>query len=108
MAARILRYSIEQLADWYPQLLLEPYVVASVAAMSRYASSPASVVVDCAGIDSRWLAGADQFRLQVSWTEASAEKAERLRATMPSNEPVHRIRLSAHTWEDAAHAEDED
>src|ERR1700674_5336195 len=88
MALRTLRCTIEDVADWYPQLFLEPYIVACVAAMSRYSNSPASFEVDCEGIDSRSLAGAAQFRLQVSWTEASEEKAERLRATMPSKEVV--------------------
>jgi hypothetical protein len=88
MPARTLRYTIEQLADWYPRLFLEPCVVPCVAAMSRYSDSPASFEVDCEGIDSRWLGEAEQFRMQVSWTEASADKAERLRTTMPAKEVV--------------------
>jgi hypothetical protein len=88
MAARILRCTIEEVASWYPQLFLEPYIVACVTAMSRYSASPASFEVDCEGIDSRWLAGAERFLLQVSWTEANVVKAERLRATMPSKEVV--------------------
>jgi hypothetical protein len=88
MASRTLRCAIEELADWYPQLFLEPYIVACVTAMSRYSGSPACFEVDCEGIDSRWLAGATRFRLVVSWAEMTAEKAERLRATMPSKEVV--------------------
>src|SRR5438309_1258503 len=88
MAVRTLRCTIEEVANWYPRLFLEPYIVACVAAMSQYSASPGSFEVDCAGIDSRWLAGAEQFRMQVSWTDATAEKAERLRATMPANEVV--------------------
>ncbi len=88
MAARTLRCTIEEVADWYPQLFLEPYIVACVSVMSRYSGSPASFEVDCEGINSRWLGKADRFRLQVSWTEATAEQAERLRATMPANEVV--------------------
>lgn len=88
MAARIRRCRIEDLSDWYPRLFLDPYIVACVATMTRYSSSPASFEVDCEGIESRWLAGAEQFRLHVSWTEATAEKAVRLRATMPSPEVV--------------------
>jgi hypothetical protein len=88
MAARTLRCTIEQLADWYPRLFLEPYIVACVAEINRYSNSPASFEVDCAGIDSRWLAEAKQFRLQVSWTVTTAEKADRLRETMPSKEIV--------------------
>jgi hypothetical protein len=88
MAARTLQFTIEEVADWYPQLFLEPYIVACVTAMSRYSNSPASFEVECEGIASRWLAGAERFRMLVSWTEATAEKAGRLRATMPSKEVV--------------------
>jgi hypothetical protein len=88
MAGRTLRCRIEELAEWYPQLFLDAYIVACVTALLRYSNSPASFEVDCEGIHSRWLAGAEHFRLQVSWTEATAEKADRLRATMPSTEVV--------------------
>ena len=88
MAVRTLRCTVEEVANWYPRLFLDPYIVACVAAMSQYSGSPGSCDVDCEGIDSRWLAGAERFRLQVSWTETTAEKAERLRATMPSTEVV--------------------
>jgi hypothetical protein len=88
MSLRTLRCTIEEVAGWYPKLFLEPYIVACVTVMSRYSGSPASFGVECEGIDSRWLAGAERFRLQVSWTEMTAEKAERLRATMPSEEVV--------------------
>ncbi len=88
MAARTLRCSIEKVAEWYPRLFLEPYIVACVTVLSQYSDSPASFAVDCEGIDCRWLAGAKRFRLHVSWTEATAEKAERLRATMPRKELV--------------------
>jgi hypothetical protein len=88
MASRTLRCAIETLAEWYPRLFLEPYIVACAAVMSRYADSPASFDVACQGIDSRWLGTADRFRLEVSWTQETAEKAERLRATMPAKEVV--------------------
>jgi hypothetical protein len=88
MAARTLRCTIEEVSDWYPRLFLEPYIVACATAMSRYSGSPASFAVDCEGIESRWLGNAERFRLQVSWTEATAEKAKRLQATMPSKEVV--------------------
>ena len=88
MAARTLRCKVEDLADWYPQLLLDPYMVACVAAMTRYSRSPASGEVECEGIASRWLGRAERFRLQISWTKATAERAERLRATMPSRQVV--------------------
>jgi hypothetical protein len=88
MAARSLQCRIEDLADWYPRLFLEPYIVASVAALAPYSDSPASFEVACSGVTSRWLAGAERFQLQVSWSKATAEKAERLRATMPAKEVV--------------------
>src|SRR5262249_30499934 len=50
--------------------------------------SPASFEVDCEGLNSRWLGKARRFRLQVSWAEATAEKAARLRSTMPAKEVV--------------------
>ena len=56
--------------------------------LTRYSRSPAVIEVNGEGIASRWLADAEQFHLRVSWTEATAEKAERLRATMPSTEVV--------------------
>jgi hypothetical protein len=64
---------MEEIADWYPQSFLEPYIVACVTVMSRYSGSPASFAVECQAIESRWLAGAEQFRLEVSWTAATAE-----------------------------------
>jgi hypothetical protein len=88
MALRTLRCAIEELADAYPRLFLEPYVVACVAVLSRNADSPASLEVSCDGIRSRWAGKAGRFRLEVSWTTATAAKAERLRATMPSPEVV--------------------
>jgi hypothetical protein len=88
MAARTLRCNLEDLAAWYPPLFLEPYVVACVATLSRYSGPPASFEVECEAIASRRLAGADRFWLEVAWTEATAAKAERLRATMPSRDVV--------------------
>jgi hypothetical protein len=83
MASRTLRCAIEELADWYPRLFLEPYIAACVALLCRYTDSPAAFVVECDGIVSRWLERAKRFRLEVSWTQETAAKAERLRATMP-------------------------
>jgi hypothetical protein len=88
MAARTLRCTIENLVDWYPRLFLEPYVVACVAILCRYSDSPATLAVECDGIVSRWLGRADRFRLEVSWAQATAAKAERLRETLPSQEVV--------------------
>ena len=56
MAEHTLRCRIEDVAEWYPALFLEPYIVACVAAMSRYSASPALFAVDCEGIDSKRLA----------------------------------------------------
>jgi hypothetical protein len=85
---RRLRCAIEQLADWYPRLFLDPYVAACVSVLSRYTDSPASLTVECGGVVSRWLGRAKRFRLEVSWAQETAAKAERLRATMPSQEVV--------------------
>jgi hypothetical protein len=86
MASRTLRCAIGELPDWYPLLFLEPYIVACVAVLCRYTDSPASFAVECDGILSRWLGRVDRFRLEVSWTQETAAKAERLRATMPPQE----------------------
>lgn len=88
MATRTLRCVIEELADWYPRLLLDPYIVAGVAALSRYSTSPAHIAVECERIDSRWLAGAERFDLELSWKEDTLQKAERLRAIMPVAEVI--------------------
>jgi hypothetical protein len=94
MAARTLRCTIEDVADWYPQLFLDPYIVACVTAMSQYSDSPAAFEVNCEGIESRWLAEVERFQLQVSWTQTTVEKAERLRATMPAKEVVELVSVA--------------
>src|SRR5437867_12201698 len=84
MAARLLRCAIEQIADWHSHLFAEPHVVAFVAVANRYSPSPALFDVACDNVTSRWLGKADAARLEVSWHDDTAEKAERLRATMQS------------------------
>lgn len=82
MAARLLRCAIEQIADWHSHLFVEPHVVAFVAVASHYSPSPAFFDVACDNVTSRWLGKADSTRLEVSWRDDTAEKAQRLRATM--------------------------
>jgi len=82
MPLRTMRCAIEDLEGWYPRLFLEPHSVACVAMMSRYAASPATFDVACEGITSRWLGQDSAFRLEVSWKEETAAKADRLLATM--------------------------
>src|ERR671936_786365 len=79
---RTLRCAVEDLEDWYPRLFLEPHCVACVAVMRRYSAPPATFEVACEGITSRWLRQDSSFRLEVSWTEETAAKADRLLATM--------------------------
>ena len=74
--------AIEQIADWYPRLFLEPHIVACVAVMNPYSAPPAVFEVECLNIASEWLGQATQFRLEVSWLNETARKAERLRLTM--------------------------
>lgn len=74
--------AIEQIADWYPRLFLEPHIVACVAVMNPYSAPPAVFEVECLNIASEWLGQAMQFRLEVSWLDETARKAERLRVTM--------------------------
>jgi hypothetical protein len=82
MAVRLLRCAIEQIVDWHSHLFVEPHVVAFVAVASRYSPSPALFDVVCENVTSRWLGKAAAFRLEVSWHPDTAERAERLRATM--------------------------
>lgn len=84
MALRTLRCTLEEIAAWHPQLFLEPHIVAGAAVMSHYSDSPAAFEVECEGIVSRWLGRAKRFSLEVSWTEETAAKANRLRITMQS------------------------
>src|SRR5882724_9547454 len=57
-------------------------MVAGVAVMSRYSAPPATFDVTCEGVTSRWLGKERAFRLEVSWAEETAAKADRLLATM--------------------------
>jgi hypothetical protein len=82
MAARLLRCAIEQIADWHAHLFVEPHVVAFVAIASQYSRSPARFDVHCSNVTSRWLGRAAHFGLAVSWHNDTAEKAERMRATL--------------------------
>jgi hypothetical protein len=88
MRLRLLRCAIEDLAQWHPHLYVEPYVVAFVAVTGQYSIPPARFLVECEDVESRWLGKAEQFRLEVSWTEATIDKAERMRSTMPARSLV--------------------
>jgi hypothetical protein len=85
MAPRVLRCAIEEVAAWHANLYVEPHVAAFVAVAGQYSPSPALFAVECANITSRWLARSAECRLEVSWTDDTAEKAARLRATMQAN-----------------------
>jgi hypothetical protein len=88
MALRTLRCNIEDLHDWHPWFFLEPQIVACAAVLARYGPPPAAFDVDCLNIRSTWLGDASQFRLDVSWSADTSEKAERLRATVQSRSLV--------------------
>ncbi|MBI3824178.1 MAG: hypothetical protein HY289_16040 [Planctomycetes bacterium] len=79
---RRLRCAIEQIVDWHAELYVEPHVVAFVAVAARYSESPALFDVDCDGLPSPWLRGANEFELEISWHRDTARNAERIRATM--------------------------
>jgi hypothetical protein len=83
MKPRALRCAIENLDAWHPHLYVEPYGVAFVAVTGQYSVPPAGFQVECEGVESRWLGKGHHFALEVSWTEDTVDKAERLRATMP-------------------------
>jgi hypothetical protein len=76
MAARLLRCAIEDVPGLHPNLFVEPHMVAFVAVAEHYSRSPALFDVECGNVRSRWLGKADGFRLEVSWQDDTAEKAE--------------------------------
>lgn len=82
MAGDVLSCSIDQIAEWHPQLYLEPHIVACVAVMSPWGPPPCTFEVECRGISSTWLGDAKRFPLHVFWSEAVRERADRLRRTM--------------------------
>jgi hypothetical protein len=82
MAPRLLCCAIEEVPGWHANLFVEPHVVAFVAVAGQYSPSPARFEVECRKVVSRWLGKAGECRLEVSWQDATAEKAARLRATM--------------------------
>ena len=84
MALRTLRCAVEGIAAWHPQLFLESHIVACAAVMSHYSESPAVFEVECEGVSSRWLGRTNRFALEVSWTEETVHKANRLRVTIQS------------------------
>jgi hypothetical protein len=94
MAVRTLRCNIEDLHGWHPWFFVEPQIVACVAVLARYGPPPATLDVDCLNIRSAWLADALQFRLEVSWSAETLERAERLRATVQSRSLVEMAALA--------------
>jgi hypothetical protein len=88
MKPRVLRCAIEDLAAWHPHLFVEPYAVAFAAVTGQYSVPPARFLVECEGVESRWLRGKRRCILETSWTEETVDKAERLRATMPARSLV--------------------
>ena len=78
---RTIRLNIERLERWYPNLFLEPHLIAAVSVLAEYSDSPAKFEVRGESI-SRRAAAEDEFRLELSWQRPAEEKAKRLRATM--------------------------
>jgi hypothetical protein len=79
-----LRSNLEDIAKWHPWFFLEPHIVSCAAVLARYGDPPAVFDVECSNIESRWLADADRFQLEVGWSQETANKAGRLRATLQS------------------------
>jgi hypothetical protein len=79
---------LESLSLWHPYFYVEPCAVAFVAVTGQYSVPPARFVVQCADVKSRWLDKATECYLEVSWTEDTVDKAERMRATTPSRSLV--------------------
>ena len=79
---RTFRSTIERISDWHPRLFLKLHTVACSSVMRLYLQPPAVFEVTCENIVSDWLGEEVQFKLEVSWSEETEEKAERLRATI--------------------------
>ena len=86
--------AIEKVSDWHPRLFLEVHIVACVAVMRLHSSSPAVFEVTCENIVSDWLGEETQFILEVSWSEETERKAERLRTTIQTK-PMIELAASA-------------
>jgi hypothetical protein len=82
LMARTLRCNIEDLSRWHPWFFLEPQIVACAAVLAPYGRPPAVFDVDCFNVESSWLGDAARFRLEVAWSSETADKADRLRATV--------------------------
>ena len=78
---RTLRQSLERLPSWYPNLFLEPHLVAAVAVLSEYSESPASFALETENI-LQLEDQAGEFRVAMSWPRETKRKADRLRATV--------------------------
>ena len=88
------RFAIEKVSDLHPRLFLEAHIVACVSVMSSHSASPAKFEVICEDIVSHWLGEETQFTLEISWSEETERKAERLRATIQSK-PMTEMAASA-------------
>lgn len=77
-----LQCEIEQIRQWHPHLFLEPHIVACVAVLMKYSTSPATLDVVCMDIKSEWLGERTDFKLEISWSDELAGNAERLLLTM--------------------------
>ena len=86
--------TIEKISDWHPHLFLEAHIVACVAVMRSHTASPAVFEVTCENIVSDWLGEGTRFTLEVSWSEETERKAERLRATIQTK-PIVEMAASA-------------
>jgi hypothetical protein len=87
---RLLRQNIERLEGWYPNLFLEPHLVAAVTVLSEYSDSPASFAAQSENI----AAVETEFRLDLNWQQPAQSKAERLRATM-QRKPLVKLAATA-------------
>lgn len=88
------RCAIEKVSDWHPRMFLEAHIVACVSVIRSYSASPAKFEVICEDIISNWLGEETQFMLEVSWSEETERKAERLRATIQTK-PIIEMAASA-------------
>ncbi|MBM3240412.1 hypothetical protein FJZ31_29365 [Candidatus Poribacteria bacterium] len=91
---RTFEWAIEDIVAAHPNLYLEHCAVMAVALMSQQSASPCEFAVECEGFSPPALNGETTFRLQVSWSEQTALKAQRVWQTEQPKSIVERASVA--------------
>ena len=87
-------WAIEDIVAAHPNLYLEHCAVMAVALMNQQSAPPCEWTVECEGFSPPSLGGATRFLLQVSWTEQTALKAQRVWHTEQTKPIVERAAVA--------------